>query len=484
MNLALYPHLLARSEPGRPAIEQNGLRVTYGEFEITSRRIAHRLRRAGLRGGDICALILRDDILHLAALFAIWRLGAVLLPLDWRLQPAEAARVVARFGPRLVLATGSFRLPGDVETVHLDSHQDESDADLAVEPVEDEAALYALSSGTTGEPKAAIITHRQHEARVMAYAASYPILPSDRYFSTLPIAYNWGRNLAVSHLCLGATLILHPTLFSPVELVAAVEQTAATTMAAVPNVSRALLRLPVAERPLMGGLRRYFSSTAPLFPEERAQIRARIAPNLAEMYGTTETGGLCVLPPGDQDRAPGSVGRPAIGVEIELVGEDNQPLASGEVGRIRCRGPGVIDGYLNGTPADAERFQGGWYYTGDHGNLDAEGYVYIDGRSTEVIKRAGMTVHASEIERVLRAHSAVAEAAVVGVPSSELGEDIEAFVVLREAVDMRLLINHCRISLAAFKQPRLIRPVSSLPRNAAGKVLKSELTRSRDVRGS
>ena len=476
MNLALHPYLLARHEPERVAIEEDGRPISYGEFEALSRAMAHRLREAGLREGDVCALLTRDDAASLAAMFAVWRLGAVLLPLDRRARSSETDLVAARFQPRVVATFEPERNAGGRLSLSLEdggSHGDRGD--LPVVGGGDGTALLALSSGTTGEPKAAAITHDQHLARVLSYSVSYPIRREDRHISILPLAYNWGRNLAVSHLCLGATLILLPALSAPEELVAAAQDRRATSLAAVPHVSRALLQWAAGRPPVLGGLTRYFSSSAPLFAEERRQIRAHVAPCLTEVYGTTETGGLCVLPPEDQERAPGSVGRPAIGVEIEVVDEADRPVPRGETGSLRCRSPGTVRGYFGGSPADNERFRHGWYHPGDIGRIDGQGFVYLEGRSADVIKRRGMTIFAADIERALAAHPAVAEAAVVGLPTADRDEEIAAFVVLAMAVETAELETHCRIALSSHKLPQRITVLPALPRNAAGKVVKSSL---------
>ena len=170
-----------------------------------------------------------------------------------------------------------------------------------------------------------------------------------------------------------------------------------------------------------------------------------------------------------------SVGRPAIGVEVEIVDDDDRPLPPSAPGQVRCRGPGLASGYLHGTGEDDRRFRNGWYYTGDFGRIDERGYLYLDGRVDDIIKRAGMTVYAAEVERVLRSHPAVAEAAVVGRPSPDLGEDILAFVVLLNDTDAGALADHCRLALAAFKRPQSIGILPALPRNASGKVVKSAL---------
>ena len=228
----------------------------------------------------------------------------------------------------------------------------------------------------------------------------------------------------------------------------------------------------------MEGLRLYVSSGAPLFAEERKALRDAVAANLTETYGSTETGAICFLHPEEQDLAPQSVGRPVSGVEIDVVDDAGRPLDRGAVGRVRVRGPGVASGYLRGTAEDAARFRGDSFHASDHGRLDEAGFLHLEGRDGDMVKQGGFSVYPAEIERVLGSHPAVAEAAVVGMPFPELGEAVVAFVVLREAIDTRLLFNHCRITLASTKQPRQIKVVESMPRSPAGKVLKSALVAS------
>jgi long-chain acyl-CoA synthetase len=472
MNLAFLPHQIARCEPDRIAVvEAQGRQLSYGQFEAMSGALAHRLAGVGLGRGEVCALTIRDDALHMAAIFAVWRLGAILLPLDWRMTPAELAAITGRFRPRLLISAGTpHRARGKVEAFNLDERDFTSGPRGPVVPVDEEPALYGLSSGSTGEPKAAVITHRQHVARVMSYAFSYPLLRDDRYLSTMPVAYNWGRNMAVSHLCLGATLILAPALASPTELVDFASRLKATTMAAVPSVAHGLLALPFDGAPLLAGLRHYVSSGAPLHSEARKAFRERVCANLAEAYGSTETGGISVLAPADQQHAPGSVGRPAVGVDLQVVDGAGNELPPGQIGRIRCRGPGVIERYLGDDRHNAERLAGGWYYTGDDGYFDDTGFLYLDGRDASVIKRGGYTINAAEIERVLVAHPSVADAAVAGFAAGAIGEDIVAFVVPKGRIQPHDLAIHCRIALSAMKQPQAVRFVDAIPRNRAGKV--------------
>ncbi len=477
LNLAFLPHQFAQTEPERLAIvEGAGRRITYGEFEAISGALAARLRRAGLRRGEVCALAIREDARHMAAIFAIWRLGAILLPLDSRAAVPEIASIIERFRPRLLTGTENFvRSRGSIDVLAIDSPDPGGDPVPPIQPLDNDPALYGLSSGSSGEPKAAVITHRQHIARVMSYALSYPLKGDDRYLSTMPIAYNWGRNMAISHLCLGATLMLVPTFSSPAEFADAALRLGATTMAAVPSVTRGLLGLPYSGAPLLAGLRAYFSSGAPLHASERDEVRERLSAKLTEAYGSTETGGIAVLAPQDQQRAPGSVGQPAIGVEVAIVDDKGAAVGAGESGRIRCRGLGVIEHYLNANPKDAQRLDGGWYDTGDTGHVDEAGFLYLEGRDANVIKRGGYTISAAEIERILVSHPSVADAAVAGIPAGNIGEDIVAFVVAKADRQLEELLNHCRLKLSAIKQPQALQFVDAIPRNPAGKVAIAEL---------
>jgi acyl-coenzyme A synthetase/AMP-(fatty) acid ligase len=475
MNFAHYPHSQALREPGRIAVVEDELTLTYGEFDRLSGAIAHRLRDAGLRKGHVCALVVHDDGLHLAAMFAILRLGATVLPLDWRLGVAELRRIVEQIVPQRIVATQRPLVGG---AIHVELVDPGPGAGFlgAIEPLPGDCpAFLGLSSGTTGAPKAMVISHAQQIARMLPYLVDYTARGTDRYMSTIPLAYSWGRNLALTHLCIGATIILYPSMFIAEDLVAAVRERQATTSSVAPNMSRVLLGLAPPGEFLMPGLRAYFSSSEPLTVQERAGLRGRVAANLIDAYGTTESGVVAVASGREMDMAPMSAGRAAVGIEVETVDDDDKPLAPGEIGRLRLRGATVAGPYLRGATAQSATATLAWVYPGDMARIDAQGLIYLQGRRADIIKRMGIAIYATEIEGILRDHPAVAEAAAIGVPSPGRGEEVVVFVVLRTEVDLASIARHCRDNLSPFKLPRDIRRLDALPRNAGGKVMRATL---------
>jgi acyl-CoA synthetase (AMP-forming)/AMP-acid ligase II len=204
-------------------------------------------------------------------------------------------------------------------------------------------------------------------------------------------------------------------------------------------------------------------------------IRKQISPALVETYANMAGGIVTVLRNKGHDMAPDSVGVPVHGAEVQIVGEDDEILPVGEIGQVRHRGDGVAHGFVLADGGGNEKFQDGWLYPGDIGSLDENGFLYLHGRSTEIIKWAGMTVYAAEVERTLAEFSGVAEAAVVGAPSAEYGEEVTAFVVQDSPVRQNDLIAHCKRKLAPHKVPRRLYVTDSLPRNSAGKVVKARL---------
>jgi len=474
MNLAQIVALHGRYRADHPAMEDGARVITYADLDLMVRRIAGRLKAHGVVAGDLVGLQLRDRPEHVAAMLAVAWCGATSLPFDWRWRPAEVARAITRFFPRLLVAEAA--VVGAVPVMTLDDLDSASADGTPPAAVEDAPFIYSLSSGTTGEPKAAVITHEATIARGVVNGIELPIPRDDRFLMSSPIAYGAGRQQALSRLMLGTTLVFFPTLFEPEELVAVVASRHIHTVMAVPVVTRALLRLPSpAAGPLLRGVRLFMSSGASIQIEEKQAIRAKLAPLLVDVFASIGGGLISYSHNRDQDLAPASVGRPALGVEVEIVDDGGRPLPVGDNGWLRVRGPGMARELIGAVAGSDERIENGWSYSGDKGRLDAAGFLYLEGRSSEIIKRGGTTIHAAEVERALAQHAAVVEAAVVGVPDRDLGEIVAAFVVLGAPATAPELVIHCRRLLAPHKIPQQIVMLDSLPRNASGKVVKAAL---------
>jgi acyl-coenzyme A synthetase/AMP-(fatty) acid ligase len=472
----LYTRLaqLARSQPDKAAVEATSHSLTYRELDLAARRVAAGLRSRGVVAGDFVGLRLKDTPAHVAAFFGVMRLGAAILPFDWRGTEAEFQRVKGQFGPAIILTDGGAPagLAGamtDLAEVMV-AEPDEG----PVAPVENAPMGLSLTSGTTGTPKAMIVTHEQLHARCAARTITGVFRQDDRYLSTLPLAYPAGREHAICVILLGATLVTFPSLFEPGELVNHVNANDITALIMSPNSTRALLRMRPPNGVLMPGLRTMISATSKLQPEERADLLARVAPGLIDYYGSTGTGPIAAITKPAEVTAPSAVGYPVFGMDVEIVDDDDAPLAPGETGNIRVRGPAVSTRAI-GAADEREGFRDGWYYPGDLGSLGEDGLLHLHGRAADLIKRGGLMVHAQEVEQALRRHPSVQDAAVVGAPSATLGQEVVAFVVASEPLDARELVQHCRRDLAPYKVPSRIEFCEALPRNSSGKVVKAAL---------
>jgi acyl-CoA synthetase (AMP-forming)/AMP-acid ligase II len=456
MNLYRRLEHLAQYQPDKIAVESIRASLSYLQLDLLARRIAARLRAATIGRGDIVGLYLRDTPEHVAAWFAVARLGAIALPVDWRAPRLELERLLRQFGPKVVLEdTGSsvdLSCPcmamAEVNTAAPDTG--------AIEALTQATLLYSLTSGTTGNPAALIVTHENIHARMAARVIEGILAPDERFLSVLPLAYTAGREHAMNQILLGGTVILFPSMFEPSELVAAVNTRGISSLTLSPNSTRALLALqseePNCEAVLMPGLRTLVSTTGKLLPDERAAIRSRLAARVIDYYGSTGTGPIAVIREAADGTDPVAVGRAVIGMDVEIVDTSGSVLPSAAVGRIRVRGPAVSANF-GAVDSGLNSFRDGWYYPGDLGHMSPEGILHLDDRESDLIKRGGQMVYTQEVEQVLRRYPGVVDAAVVGAPSDSLGQEVVAFVVAHGALDLKAVIRHCRLELAAFKVP-------------------------------
>jgi len=487
MNLADILDNHAERRPDRPAVVHAGRIMTHWEFADLTRRWAAHLADRGFGAGDLIGLELKDTVEHVIALHAIARLGAVILPMDWRWTVGEKRRVSDFFGARLVLCeAGDDLIESDViaETAIVDDGWRASvaaaDGDRAFTTVDNPMLLLSLSSGTTGTPKGPVISHEQMFARFMIYFMTLGFDERTRFLCASPLYFGGSRGYTMCALYCGATVVLFPQPFAAADLVAAAARERASHLFLVPTVLRRLLDVPggTPDAPLLGGLDCLLSTGGALHPEERAELLSRICPGYLNFYGSTEGGGCTALLPDDPPAAASSVGRPVFSTRLEIVDDDDTLLAAGEVGHIRFRHPGTATAYHNDPERSREAFRDGWYYPGDLGWIDEAGFLFLAGRTKDMIIRGGINVYPAEIEHVLTLHEDVGEAAIIGRASRDYGEEIVAFVVPRDAarpLDGDDLVAHCAADLAPYKVPREFHIVDELPKNSVGKVLKTAL---------
>jgi acyl-CoA synthetase (AMP-forming)/AMP-acid ligase II len=331
--------------------------------------------------------------------------------------------------------------------------------------------LLSMSSGTTGTPKGPLSTQAAQMGRALAGA----ITRDDVVFMATPLYFGGGRGFALAGVLRGATVVLFPPPFRPEQLVAAMKDEGATYGFLVPTQMRRLMQLPDDGELLLPTLRLLISSGAVLYPEERAAIMRRLTPHLMNLYSSTEGGSVAALLPEHQGEKAKSVGKVFSHVTVEIVDEADRVLPNGEVGRIRQKSPTVPSGFYNNPEETAKHFKDGWYYPGDLGRLDDDGFLYLAGRSKEMIIRGGVNIYPGEIEEPLLRLPQIHDCAAVAWKSPYMGEEIALFVVRAAPITEAEVLDACRGVLSAYKIPKQVFFIEELPKNAHGKVTRAAL---------
>ncbi|MFQ5691727.1 MAG: class I adenylate-forming enzyme family protein [Nitrospinota bacterium] len=481
-------------DAGRAAAE----RLTYAELEEAVRRTAGDLLAGGLQPGQRVALFLRNSVDFLRYYFAVPAAGGVLVPINTWLTPPELRFILADSAPSVLVADApsaeicdeaSRGLDGIGRKIAVcgrperegwesgDERPGPSDAPPASRGPE-ELALLHYTSGTTGRPKGAMLSHANLLDNGRAVLERVPLGRDDRILLHLPLFHNLPMAVfMIPGLMAGATLILQDG-FEAARVMEALESEAVSVLPGVPTTLRRVLdALPEGWNP-PPSLRLLASGGAGMDPDLiRRLVAAFPGAGFVHMYGASETSQIAHLPAEEALAKAGSVGRPIAGVEIRLVKEDGEEARRGEVGEVQVRGPGVMRGYWNLPRETREALTGGLFRTGDLGRVDEDGCVYLVDRLKDVIIRGGENVYPREVEEALTAHPAVAEACVVGRPDPELGEVPRALIVRSgdSKVTADELRAHCSGRLAPFKVPSEFVFVDSLPKTVTGKLRRSDL---------
>ncbi|WP_405560534.1 AMP-binding protein [Streptomyces canus] len=479
MNFASLPDRRAELDPHGAAVSDGHRSLTNTQLLSRVRTAARQLQDHGIGPGDVVALQLTNRVEFVVLLFAAWRLGATVTPVNPSMTDVEVVRQLQDSGARLlVVEDGTAVMAHDVAVLavgELYEGTTEPDQPPLLDPAT--LALLIYTSGTTGVPKGVMLDHANIDAMVEMGRRALEVGPADRCLLILPLFHVNGIVVSVLlPLLVGASVVIAGR-FDPRTFFALVEQERPTFFSAVPTIYSMLAALPDDVRPDTSSLRFGVCGAAPASAELLTRFEARYGFPLVEGYGLSEgTCGSTINPVAGPRRA-GTVGLPFPGQEIRIVDTDGTEMAPGTDGGVVVRGPNVMRGYLGRPDETARVIVDGWLHTGDVGHLDAEGYLTLVGRSKDMIIRGGENIYPKEIEDVLASDPAVLEAAVIGVPDEKWGEVVVAYVQPRpgSTVDPSVLKALCARSLTGYKRPTAFFVVEALAKNAVGKIDKASL---------
>jgi fatty-acyl-CoA synthase len=484
--------------PGRLAIEFQGAETSWEQLLEGTRATAGALRDGGVAAGDVVGVLLHNSDRFLELMFAVSHLGAIFMPLNWRLVGPELAYIVEHAGattlvsePELEsnlaavdssLACKRLRIEGDSSDGWVSLDELRADASPIVDAAEVDAGdvqRLMYTSGTTSRPKGVMLTYGNIHAKNVSHMVELGMTADGVNLVCGPLYHVGGLDITTTTMMyLGAPTHLLRR-FDAVEALDTIERHRVTDVWLAPVMINAILNEPTLEGRDLSSVRLIVDGGEKM-PLPLIQRVLSAFPNawFADAYGLTETvGGDTFLDKGKMLDKIGSVGKPVIHAEIRVVDEDGRSVAPGESGEVAIRGPKVFKGYWRDEESTAKVMSGGWFRTGDVGMLDEDGFLYILDRVKDIIISGGENVASSEVERVLYEHDAVREAAVVGRPDPRWLEVPVAYIALADSATAteEELDKHCRAQLATFKVPKAFRFVESLPRNPSGKVLKREL---------
>jgi long-chain acyl-CoA synthetase len=479
VNLA---HLLLQSalrHPERPALAvAKKAALTYRELASRASRLSAGLKKhLSLGRGDRVALAMKNCPEYYEILFACWHAGLTPVPMNAKLHAKEFAYILENSGARTCFVSPDLEadLPGGISLKEIDSLRKEETAAADVSP-EDVAWLF-YTSGTTGVPKGAMLTHRNMLFQTQAYFADIDKLgPGDAILHPAPLSHGSGL-YGLPHFAAGAVNVIPESgHFEPAEIFELLDHWSGVSFFAAPTMLVRLLASPAARAPR--NLKCIVYGGAPMYVADSLRAIELFGPRLYQLYGQGESPMTITGLPQEmhsQRQRLETCGFARTGVEVRIFDDRDAELPAGETGEIVTRSDCVMAGYWSNPDATAKTLRGGWLHTGDVGSLDAQGFLTIKDRSKDMIISGGANIYPREIEEVLLRHPAVAECSVVGRPHPEWGEEVVAFLVVRNKIPVEELEKLCLDNIARFKRPREYRFVDALPKNNYGKVLKTDL---------
>ena len=499
----------ARDNGAVDCVLQENRTLNYAQMFERVNRLANALVKAGLGVGDRFALLSKNSIEMVMIYLAASRVGAVSVPLNWRLAATEWAYIIDNADAKLIIAESEFcsgidsvreKLPSvslaiavglqsqDEDWIDFNAWWEASPATALRSNICEDDVLYQMyTSGTTGRPKGAMLTHRSvlsNSIQCMPFFSG-KLQVGKRALIVMPMFHAGGASTVFGALIAGATLVIHSD-FSPIRLAEALSGQRIDLVNLVPAMIQAMLvHVPDLKDRDFSNLEVIIYGASAIAEDTLRRAMDIFQCDFYQGYGQTESSaGLAFLTAEDHRRAlesqPGlllSAGRAMVGTQLRIVSRDGDELPMGEVGEIIASGPQLMKGYWKMPEANAAALVDGWLYTGDAAYMDEDGYIYIQDRIKDMVVSGGENIYPSEIENVLVDHPAITDAAVIGVPDAKFGEALLAVLVLRdgEKLEAEEIITFCRSQLGGYKVPRLFTFVEELPRNASGKVLKKVL---------
>lgn len=511
MNLVSRVLETAKEKPEKIAYHFEGQDTSYGEFDASVAKFASSLQEMGIGRGDHVAFLLGNTPHFLISLYATMRIGATAIPVNPIYTPDEISYIILNSDAKAVVAldlllplveqaAGAFptvehyiiceteqetpqklaALPAGLkEKVHAFS-QLIAKGSIECDPVsldENETAIILYTSGTTGGPKGAMLTHKNIYSNARDIGEYLGFVEDDRVVATLPVFHVFALSVVVNApLLTGATIILVPR-FSPGDVFSIVKEQQATVFAAVPTMYNFMYQYPDGKSEDFDSIRLAISGGSSLPVALLHNFEDKFDVRISEGYGLSEASPVTCFNPLDRERVPGSIGTSIVNVENKVVDTDGNEMPDNEVGELVVRGPNVMKGYYKMPEQTDEALKGGWLYTGDLAKRDENGYFYIVDRKKDLVIVGGYNVYPREVEEVIYEHRDVVEAAVIGIPDADFGEEVKAYVVLKEgtSVTEEELIAFCAKKLAKYKIPKHITFTDDLPKNSTGKVLKRSL---------
>jgi fatty-acyl-CoA synthase len=483
MNLARIGEFWARWRPDELAIKYSGVETTWRQLDVRTSDLAAGLVGKGISKGDRIGLLLTNCMEWIELTMAAWKLGALIVPINTRFTPAEVKFVVANAGAKLLFTNDdlveSTKTVEGCEVIRVEVMAPlyaDGSAVVTADTAPDDAAFICYTSGTTGDPKGAVLTHGSFNAGSQSWAQALDLWPGDKLQLPFPLAFTGGLALWLYTYWSGASLLLDNEVNID-RIFDNFEKEKATGFMGVPTIFQMIVDHPRWKTADLSSWKKACSGGAVVPPSLLKAVQARGVPML-QMFSLTESSAAgTVLPSHDAFRKVGSAGIPINHGSLKIADDDDNEVATGAVGEILLKGPQIMKEYWNNPTATAAALRGGWLHTGDLGYVDDEGYLYVVDRKKDMLISGGLNVYPAELERLIANVPGVVEVAVVGVPDDRWGETPLVIVftngVKVEAADV---LKVCRDNLADFKLPRYFHLSDTpLPRNMSGKILKREL---------